>query len=265
MTYSVLYKSANLTLNSNGNIDSKVGIVTFSPWNAFQKEAKYGFFSRFLDDSNFYVIHVMPKGNDWYQYEDMPLAINSVNENLRSCDKVILLGSSMGGYAALLFSSRIRSDFSVSISPQFSINPLKNDWDNRWISDARRLIFIDDEINSSISSSTQSYVFYDPYSKDYAHVEKFKKKNNLNFVRVPFSGHPSGYELTESGFLSKFLSLLASSKLKNDQSFNFSSLSLLKKDSLYHYLSLFSHVHVRSKKRKRIIAAKIAAISKGRS
>jgi tetratricopeptide (TPR) repeat protein len=111
-------------------------------------------------------------------------------------------GSSMGGYAAIAFSRRLRMRSVFAISPQFDIT---QEWDTRWSAAARAIDRMRIVSKSDLSPGCQYYLAFDPYDLDNKHIAQFLRvipHETAKLIVVQHSGHPSGYFLSDCKVLS---------------------------------------------------------------
>jgi len=159
-----------------------------------------GFGGDFLLERGFDVIAFKLIENTWYQgVTSEQLAV--VREAASHYSERVSYGSSMGAHAAIRFAASLGVDRVLALSPLFDIC-----WphDKRYAED-REAIQTDMMSREMISSSCKYFVVYDPFDPDIHHVAAFQKvvpAENLIPIKVPCSGHPSGYYLKEAGSLS---------------------------------------------------------------
>jgi tetratricopeptide (TPR) repeat protein len=114
----------------------------------------------------------------------------------------------MGAYASLLFSKILGCTDVIALSPQYSINRGKVNFETRWEKEARSINYIIDDLPSMVSISAKTYIFYDPNDDDSKHVEliqsniKFKR---LNLIKLLGAGHPVAPALLQCGLMNKYL------------------------------------------------------------
>jgi len=82
----------------------------------------------------------------------------------------------MGGYGAMMFSNLLRLDATLTLSPQYSIQPEKVQGDSRWAHIASELDFVFDDMNIGMSATARHNLFYDPCTADNIHAQLFEKK-----------------------------------------------------------------------------------------
>ena len=110
-------------------------------------------------------------------------------------------GSSMGGYAAIKFSGLFDLNCVLAISPQFDIS---QDWDPQWRQSADPSLEWPAVRTTDLAKECKYFIAYDPYDKDNLHYRQYCEvipASQMFPLRVPMSGHPSGYVLQETGSL----------------------------------------------------------------
>jgi hypothetical protein len=97
-----------------------------------------GFAGKFAVANGFDLVAIKSNADDWYQglplntFDLVEQFLNGLPERHTSR---AAYGSSMGGYAAILFARDTKADFVLALSPQFDIAQA---WDTRWSSHAEK-------------------------------------------------------------------------------------------------------------------------------
>lgn len=159
----------------------------------------FGFPAGFqLLNQGFDVLAVKTLSEQWYS--DIPTTLLDSLLDVLSGQKYAHragLGSSNGGYAAILLSGRLSFNSVLAISPQFDVT---QHWDRRWSDKVRRLTCMRLVARADIASECRFAFAYDPYDLDRLHVDLFKaiiRPENFTDVRVPHAGHPAGFMLND--------------------------------------------------------------------
>lgn len=199
-----------------GNVSDFI-FVTFSARSDVGEGAIFGdkFLTRLGVESYFIC---QTGGNIWWHTSEIFVVADLVKRRAAlSSKKIILYGSSMGGYAAYHFRDLFDSYFSICIAPQIFVNLSINTRENRWLSDLNSIQgrFIFDELNSAINQSGDLAIFFDPiHVLDSLHVEIHKKnihaKDDVYFIEVPYSNHDLARLLVNTKVIQKFISSLLS-------------------------------------------------------
>lgn len=138
--------------------------------------------------------HVFASGNHWFQTPEMEPVITMLLEVGARYERRIVWGSSMGGFAALQFASRLRADAALAHAPQLSINPAMVPWDTRFREQASEIpAFLYDNV-ASAKLPTATYLSYD-YSVALDRLSAREIERHHPHVRtlvMPFAGHMTG-------------------------------------------------------------------------
>ncbi len=161
-----------------------------------------GFGGELLLKNGFDVVAFKSAKNLWYQ-NISPQMLADVEDHITDSPvpyvKRVAYGSSMGAYAAILFSRVLKADVVLALSPQFEIDQA---YDKRWQSLARQINFQRRIDSNAILDSCKYFVVYDPKNKDALHIQKLSlliDAQRLTKLKTPYSGHPSTTYLFEIG------------------------------------------------------------------
>jgi hypothetical protein len=138
----------------------------------------------------------------WYQDLSLEQFGNIVEEIAKSYQRVYLYGSSGGAYAALYF-SKCNDFIPIAISPRMSIHPEFGS--PKYLGAAE---FLHEPIESWSIPEKSGAVIYDPHDQmDNKYVREVLKRAfpNIQYIKVPHSGHPSGLVMTKSGQLQQLV------------------------------------------------------------
>ena len=144
------------------------------------------------------VINFKISVDDWYQ--NIPVEVFDIIQNIileKSYLTKISYGSSMGGYAAILFSKKLCCDFCITFSPQYSIH---ESFDTRWASFCLNIDFKYTLSQECIHSQCKYFIFFDDKDLDNLHVQLLSKiipSNIFNPIPISYIGHPSIYFFNE--------------------------------------------------------------------
>ena len=187
-----------------GNISSNKDLlmVSFGYAKAEKERNNIYFGVRFFKKHSIDYIAIDAKVNNWWQTREIFELIEKISrlDLLAGYRNIVCYGSSMGGYGALLFSKLFRANSVIAFSPQYSIDPLKVPFENRF-PEANKLNYFFDDISTFCSSDASKYVFCDPYDIDGAHANIISCLSNVSVVKIPFSGHTVTHFLSEIGEL----------------------------------------------------------------
>lgn len=178
-------------------------VITFANFRQRQSKALPGFGEALLRAEGISALHVSCDSNNWYQYREL-LHLGDLIASLRDRYRsVVTYGSSMGAYAAILFSGQVRADRVIAASPQYSIDPAKVPFDNTWDWAAKDVVFINDRITSNTAGKI--IVIYDDKHVDGQHADRIAADILIQRITVPHAGHPVLHDLQQSGVLKTFI------------------------------------------------------------
>ena len=103
----VIYESAALRVRLRDGHGSARLVVTFAGLGAGFGPDAPGFAEGFCARHGLDAVHVLCRGDDWYQYADMPAALEAVAEAGRGYGGLVTYGASMGGYQAVKAAARL--------------------------------------------------------------------------------------------------------------------------------------------------------------
>lgn len=208
-------------------------LICFSSWSERPSIEAEGFAEVFCKKYGYRSLFVVPATNDWYQSRGSEKAV-SVAANLASeASRVIVYGSSMGGYGALNYAAALGADVALAVIPQYSIDGKKVPFEKRWRQDAAAIAFRRDPISASSTSGCRAYVVYDPFFEpDRKHAELIQDSGAAELVKLPFIGHsgPGGSVLGQ-GLRAAFEQRDVPAALRG-------TYRRIKKSTAYYYLQL---------------------------
>lgn len=216
LTETNIFRSDELAIDffSFGTAPNKNIAITFTPFGVHGPVLLdgVGFAGELLLRNGFDLVAFKSAKNLWYQNlsrDTLAVVDHFIATQHISYVKRVGYGSSMGGYAAIQFAKRLRLDIVLALSPQFEID---KSYDQRWQSAASAIKFQYRIDASAIAADCKYFVAYDPGTIDVRHVEKLRDlidAQSLVEIPTPFSGHPVGHYLAETGLIQTFaLSIL---------------------------------------------------------
>ena len=197
----ILFRSDNLEVRHISGADKRRHVVTFDPWHAEATLDRPGFAQDFLAKHGIAATHVLTRDNDWYQYPELGEALAAVRAATAGSERVMTYGISMGAYAAIRFADAVGAQSSLAISPQYSIDPAKVPFEDRWGQIRRRLTFLD-AVDGPVACGHAPILIYDPTDRDCHHVARFAQDITIQAVPIRHGGHPAITYLAEAGMLS---------------------------------------------------------------
>ena len=200
-----LYRSANIVVRSIPAEDRQKWVVTFDNHSIGHGFDRDGFSQSFLVQQKISAIHILGRGDDWYQYEDIFDAAEIVRGAVAGAERRLAYGSSMGGYAGLRLATAIGANAVLALSPQWTVDPRLVPWETRWGQDARRIEWRK-EFRRPLRCDCRPVLVFDPrLSLDLRHISLIAGDTPSTLVPVPYGGHPVSTFLAEVGLLGTIL------------------------------------------------------------
>jgi hypothetical protein len=197
----ILYRSRALEVKRVGAGDGTRQVVTFDSYHEPRGIDRPGFGEAFFQAEGITAIHVMTHGNDWFQYPEMTSVLTLIRHACAGTERLLSYGSSMGGYAALRFAGEIGAHAALALSPQYSLDPRKVPFENRWTPDRRRIRFIK-SLDGMITSGSRMILAYDSaLEADRRHAELLAAETDMTLLPLPYAGHPVGGFLNDARLL----------------------------------------------------------------
>lgn len=175
-------------------------VVLFSAWSGRALCGKFGGTDPLLREG-VDVISIQSNCDDWHQgippeiYDNLAQILN--DRYLKKYG----YGSSMGGFGALLFASRLSLDVVLAMSPQYTI---QDDFDKRWRLYSDRIQWRYAMADTARTYKGEIFVTYDPHHIDAEHFSLIEDNFNLAKVTgipVKFAAHPTTSYFHESQVL----------------------------------------------------------------
>lgn len=207
----VIYSSDNLVAVycPASNVRSKHLVVAFHPLQLTHTLdlPRKGQSRETLRGAGLDSVQIIPRGNHWYQYGDIPEMIAEVRRIAAPYSEVVAYGQSMGAYGAIHTSALLRPTKVLAICPQFSIDPNRINFETGFRTLAKDIDFMRDEIQDNASQDTDFIIAYDQlFSIDGNHYREYERHlKNLYRLRMPFCGHGVSEALKEAKMIPEYL------------------------------------------------------------
>jgi len=111
-------------------------IVTFYPAtpDVHDFKNKTGWGANFIATKDVSLLAIIPKKNNWYRGKDLHDFLESklISNLLKQYDRHLFVGGSMGGYAALVFSSIVKNAEVLAFNPQSTLQVQLVPWEDRY-------------------------------------------------------------------------------------------------------------------------------------
>ncbi|WP_291732525.1 alpha/beta hydrolase [Leisingera sp. F5] len=145
-------------------------------------------------------LHIQPRNNDWYVNSETQALSRSLKDLTKGYKDVSAMGFSMGGYGALRFSSALRLNRLIAVSPQYTIAQGVVPHDRR----RKEAAAFDDALGDLVRfgrHGVRGMVLFDPFRKmDLNHALYIQAVfPNLQLCRLSCGGHPASQVIREGG------------------------------------------------------------------
>ncbi len=162
----------------------------------------------FLIRRGYSVLGIKPKSVDWYRGADLHAFFRSYSFKIfiLSFNRVVLYGSSMGGFAALSFAEVCPDPIVIAFNPQSTLNMELVPWETRY-PEGRAQDWTGDFVDGrhGAANAKTVYVAYDPlFDLDRKHVDRLID-TNLVRLKMPLVGHVVMSWMGEAAILPKFI------------------------------------------------------------
>lgn len=159
---------------------------------------------KFYTSEGHSLLGVIAKASDWYRDPVLHDALVDLRDRgfFDQFSRVVLTGSSMGGYGATAFAGLAPGCHVLSFNPQSTLrsdlvpwetnhpNGRKQDWTGRFADAAEET-----------PKAARCYLFYDPFHfEDRLHAERYQG-DGIRRMKVPFMGHGLPQVFKDMGFL----------------------------------------------------------------
>lgn len=182
-------------------------LITFTG-RAAKPPVPTGFGEQFFLKRGLSAIHFISKANHWWQTPEVDVAIDALRADglLNGKRQITLYGSSMGGYAVLMQSMKLRPTQVLAVSPQYSIDGKVVPFERRWRDYAAKLKFDFDDMAAGLDPIARILVVVDSFFEpDAQHLRLIEKHRPVEVVRVSFAGHNTARALEEIGLAKRLV------------------------------------------------------------
>ncbi len=164
------------------------------------------------------VLGVMAKERNWYRDGFVQDAFDHLRDQafFKAFSKVLFLGASMGGYAALAYSTAAPGSNVLAFSPQATLDRSLVPDDNRWGWTAK-LDWSGRYANFDPEACGSTFVLFDPTEPaDRLHAQMLKGPNTLHLA-APFLGHGIQKTFGQAGIMPELVAAAATGTLTEQQ------------------------------------------------
>lgn len=163
---------------------------------------------RFFTGEGHAVLGVIARASEWFRCPDLHRTLIALRDAgfFAGFDRVVMTGSSMGGYGATAFAGLAPGCRVISYNPQSTLrrdlvpwdreheNGMKQDWSGPFSDGA-----------AEIGAASVVHVFYDPFHPhDRRHAARYCG-SNVRLMRAPFLGHGLPDAFLELGMLKEVM------------------------------------------------------------
>lgn len=178
------------------------GIVTFQSWrlapfDTCDPQRAQGFGERAFASEGLDALHIVARGNHWYQSPEMGVAMDLARDFIAT-RRAITYGSSMGRYGAIAFGGVLDIP-ALAFVPQCSLDPAVAPFEKRWRAEYDQIASFDNSLISGPRHKFRGFMFYDPFEPlDRQQVDLLRAATNLVAVPSAFSGHAVPKDVQQS-------------------------------------------------------------------
>ncbi len=152
------------------------------------------------------VLGLIAHRKDWYRNEDTPRILTELREAglFEGFRRIVFIGASMGGFAALTYAKLVPGAAVLTFSPQSTLAPRIVPFDKRYKGAQRRYDWKSRDFRDaagSFDTASDVTIIYDPFvPEDKAHAARLTG-DNVTQLRAPFMGHQAIRMLKSIGAL----------------------------------------------------------------
>ena len=202
MNGGVIFEDADLSLIWSPASRSDVVAVTFTPLGTGRPGRGDGFAQGFLKKRGIPSLCFVSRWDHWWLVPGMAEALRLAAGIAKGFPRVVTYGASMGGYGAIAFSKAVGATEVLAFSPQYSIDPRRVSFEQRWKHHAEKIDFAHEDLGPMRSNTAEIMLFYDPRSPDARHAALIDAERVRHFKAANVGHGVIGY-LNAIGTLGK--------------------------------------------------------------
>ena len=152
------------------------------------------------------LLGIMATRKDWYRNEETPRLIAALRQAglFSRYRRVVFIGASMGGFAALTYAPLVPGAAALAFSPQSTLARDLAPFDRRYRYAARKWDWTSPahlDAAEAVQSGAEATIVYDPFvPEDRAHVQRLAGPD-VRLLRAPLAGHRAIRQIKEVGGL----------------------------------------------------------------
>lgn len=199
----LIYQDEHMEVIHRPGSDERT-LVTYS-WAGFPADGQKFWAQPVADKIDINTIGFVARDRNWFFPNCMKNALAAAQLYLKG--EIISYGSSMGAFAALKYARETRSDFTIALSPQFSIDPAICPY-------TRYKVFYRPEWHKNIAVESRDlkgecYVIFDPqFEEDRKHADLLRSYSNIIPIPVHFVGHETVFVVGRAASVERMIDLV---------------------------------------------------------
>ncbi|MCH4021824.1 MAG: hypothetical protein LKH33_07610 [Acetobacter sp.] len=211
---SIVYEGKELVIHHNVG-DTDYLLITFTGVSDYKTAISTFFAQKIVEKYNINCLGITSKVNFWYISEEKNKILEEMKKISYKFKNIIMIGISMGGYAALAWSKELKATSILSMSPKYSLDPDECDIHRHYVIHHFREQMKGMSIKQNMVSG-RIFLAYDPYFEhDAYHAYLIKtelQKSKLFFSKTFYSGHVVSLSLAGSKEFFSIIEALAFGK-----------------------------------------------------
>lgn len=163
------------------------------------------------------VLGIIAKRKDWYRNKETPEVLQSLRDAglFRRFRRVLFVGASMGGFAALTYSRIVPGSAVLAFSPQSSLAPDLVPFEHRYPRPQKNFNWTSPDYRDAadgVAQASDVTIAFDPFvPEDKAHAQRLDG-DNVTLLRVDHMGHQAIRVLKHVGVLPALFSQVAENR-----------------------------------------------------
>ncbi|NPD15201.1 DUF563 domain-containing protein [Xinfangfangia sp. D13-10-4-6] len=173
--------------------------------------------------AGFSILGLLASRRDWYRNEDAPAFLIALRDAgfFRQFRRVVFIGASMGGFAALTLASLVPGAVVLAFSPQSTLAPDIVPFEDRYRFGSRKWDWQSAPLLDAAETApdlAEAYLVYDPFTTaDRLHVARIRGPNVVS-LRAPMMGHRAIRQIKALGMLQDLIEAVGHGRM-NPQDF----------------------------------------------